>query len=156
MKKILIIRLSSIGDVVHIIPSLYLLRQYFPDAFIGWVISEKSADIIKGHSLLDKVYILKRFPRTICKDYEILKSLKLIKWDIIIDYHFFLKSLLLRPFLYGTIYTYSYNDIYLFEEYLNYICSHKNIDCSLADNCIEKALYLTRGVINENKIIIVS
>ena len=63
MKKILIIRLSSIGDVVHIIPSLYLLRQYFPDAFIGWVISEKSASIIKGHSLLDKVYILKRFSR---------------------------------------------------------------------------------------------
>ena len=38
--RILIVRLSSLGDVVHTIPVAAVLRRHFPDATIDWVVDE--------------------------------------------------------------------------------------------------------------------
>jgi lipopolysaccharide heptosyltransferase I len=46
---VLIVRLSAIGDVIHTLPALSLLRERLPEARIGWVVEPAAA------SLLDKV-----------------------------------------------------------------------------------------------------
>jgi len=58
INKILIVRLSAIGDVVHSLPVLYALRKRYPNAFIGWVVEDKAADLVLGNPLIDKVYVL--------------------------------------------------------------------------------------------------
>ena len=45
-KRILIVRLSSLGDVVHTLPAATTLRQAFPDATIGWLVEERWAELL--------------------------------------------------------------------------------------------------------------
>jgi len=58
--KILIIRLSAIGDVLRVLPAFQVLRKNYPEASFGWVAEEGSADILKAQPELDKVFI---FPK---------------------------------------------------------------------------------------------
>jgi heptosyltransferase I len=45
-ERILIVRLSSMGDVVHALPAAVLLREAFPHAHIGWLIEERWAELL--------------------------------------------------------------------------------------------------------------
>lgn len=58
--KILIVKLSAIGDVVHTLPALNALRQNYPRAHITWLVEEAAADLIIGHSALDRVLVSRR------------------------------------------------------------------------------------------------
>jgi lipopolysaccharide heptosyltransferase I len=44
--RILIVRLSSMGDVIHALPAAIMLRQAFPHAHIGWLIEERWAELL--------------------------------------------------------------------------------------------------------------
>ena len=45
-RRILIVRLSSMGDVIHGLPAAVMLRQAFPQATIGWLIEERWAELL--------------------------------------------------------------------------------------------------------------
>ena len=45
--KILIVRVSSLGDVVHNMPMLADIKRHYPDAQIDWVVEEAYADLIR-------------------------------------------------------------------------------------------------------------
>lgn len=51
--RILIVKLSSIGDVVHTLPAAALLRRALPDARITWVIERRASEIIKDSPAID-------------------------------------------------------------------------------------------------------
>lgn len=53
--RILLIRTSALGDVVHCLPVLTALRRHWPDATLGWVIEEALLPLIEGHPDLDEV-----------------------------------------------------------------------------------------------------
>jgi len=59
-KRILIVKLSSIGDVVMTTPVAKALREAAPDAYIAWVVEDKSKDVLIGNPYLDEVIIWKR------------------------------------------------------------------------------------------------
>lgn len=50
--QILIVKLSSIGDVVHALPTLSALRKEFPQAEISWAVERRAAEILRGNPLL--------------------------------------------------------------------------------------------------------
>ena len=54
-KRILIIRLGALGDIVHALPVLAPLRQRIPDAHIAWMIEDSWVDLLKDHPLIDDV-----------------------------------------------------------------------------------------------------
>jgi len=45
-KRILIVRLSAMGDVIHTLPAVCALRAAFPQAYIGWLIEERWAELL--------------------------------------------------------------------------------------------------------------
>jgi heptosyltransferase I len=148
MMNILIIRLSAIGDAIHVMPSLNLLRKYFPKDHISWVICKKALDLIDNDPLIDKVYsISDSFPKSILYDYQTIRELSKIDWDIIIDYHNIVKSLVLRLFLRGPVYTYCYEDCYLLEEKISYYLSTYTANKIDSNNIIHKNLLLTEYII---------
>lgn len=53
--KILLVRTSALGDVVHCLPVLTALRKARPEARIGWVIEEAFAPLLAGHPDLDEI-----------------------------------------------------------------------------------------------------
>ena len=46
IERLLIVRLSAMGDVIHTLPAAYALRAAFPDAMIGWLIEERWAELL--------------------------------------------------------------------------------------------------------------
>ena len=59
-KRVLIIKPSSMGDVVHALPVLGALRRAWPGAHIAWVVSRGCAGVIEGHPQLDEVIVFER------------------------------------------------------------------------------------------------
>ncbi|MDD4889726.1 MAG: lipopolysaccharide heptosyltransferase I [Phycisphaerae bacterium] len=55
IRRILIIKPSALGDVVHGLPVLHGLRTAYPDAHIAWMIRPAYADVIRGHRELDEI-----------------------------------------------------------------------------------------------------
>jgi lipopolysaccharide heptosyltransferase I len=52
--RVLIVRTSALGDVVHALPVLTALRRHLPEARIGWVVEEAMAPVLEGHPDLDE------------------------------------------------------------------------------------------------------
>jgi len=59
-RKILIVLLGAIGDVVRALPLLGRLRRAFPNAHIAWAVEPKSAPILEQHPWLDELIIYER------------------------------------------------------------------------------------------------
>ena len=53
--RILIVRTSAMGDVIHCLPVLRALRRHHPEAHIGWVVEGAMAPLLEGHPDLDEV-----------------------------------------------------------------------------------------------------
>jgi 3-deoxy-D-manno-octulosonic-acid transferase/heptosyltransferase-1 len=102
--QILIIKLSAIGDVVHGLPLLEVLRERFPLARIDWLVEEDASGIVEGHPCLNELIIfprktwLKRFSKKgqflpIGKEVaRFLRGLRRKRYDIVIDLQGLLKS----------------------------------------------------------------
>ena len=54
--RIVIIKLSSLGDVLHSLPTLTAIRRAHPRAYIAWVVGPKAAGIVTRHPGVDLVY----------------------------------------------------------------------------------------------------
>jgi heptosyltransferase I len=46
IERLLIVRLSAMGDVIHTLPAVHALRAAFPHAHIGWLIEERWAELL--------------------------------------------------------------------------------------------------------------
>jgi heptosyltransferase-1 len=46
LERLLIVRLSAMGDVIHTLPAVHALREAFPQAHIGWLIEERWAELL--------------------------------------------------------------------------------------------------------------
>jgi 3-deoxy-D-manno-octulosonic-acid transferase/heptosyltransferase-1 len=102
--SILIVKLSAIGDVVHTLPLLEVLRKNFPQARIDWVVEEEAGQIIMGHSMIDHVLVshrktwqkslTKRRHRTatLREMFRFIRELRSHKYDLVIDLHGLFKS----------------------------------------------------------------
>lgn len=58
--RILIARLSAIGDTILTTPVACRLRDRFPEAHLAWVVEEKSSHFVKGHPALDETFVAPR------------------------------------------------------------------------------------------------
>ena len=53
--RILLIRTSSLGDIVHCLPALRALRRHLPEAHLGWVVEDVFAPLLEHDPDLDSV-----------------------------------------------------------------------------------------------------
>ena len=57
--KILIVRLSALGDIVHALPVLAAIKQAMPDAQVDWLVEENYASILSIASGLHRRIIVR-------------------------------------------------------------------------------------------------
>jgi len=55
LMRIVIVKLSSIGDVVHTLPAAALLRRSLADAHIAWVVERRASEILKDSPVIDEL-----------------------------------------------------------------------------------------------------
>jgi len=53
--RILVVRTSALGDVVHCLPAVAALARHFPDARIGWVVEAVFAPLLEHHPDIDEL-----------------------------------------------------------------------------------------------------
>ena len=73
--RILVIRLSAIGDIVMASPLVKVLKDNYPDAQISWLVQPESAALLEGHPDIDEVIIWQR-----AQWQELLRRGKLVKF----------------------------------------------------------------------------
>ena len=85
--KFLIIRFSSIGDIVLTSPVVRCLKCQYPDAEIHYLTKKRNADLLMANPYIDKIQLLDISLK------DTIKLLKKEKYDYIIDLHHNLRSL---------------------------------------------------------------
>ena len=90
-RRVLIVLLGAIGDVVRALPLLGRVRRAWPDAHIAWAIEPKSQAVLEGHPWLDEIILYDR--RRAPFDFvPFLTRVRRGHFDLVIDLQRHLKS----------------------------------------------------------------
>lgn len=92
-QRLLIIKPSAIGDVVHTLPVLNLLRRRWPAAHIAWLVTPACAGLLEEHPLLDEVILFERRrlahswrnPAALGELMSLTRDLRRRAFDLVID-----------------------------------------------------------------------
>jgi ADP-heptose:LPS heptosyltransferase len=104
-KKILIIRFSSIGDIVLTSPVIRCLKKQLPGAEIHYVTKEQFKHTLLHNPYIDRLYTFKKDVS------ELYESLKAEQYDAVVDLHRNLRSLRLKQHL--SVKSYAFNKLNL-------------------------------------------
>ena len=93
MPKFLIIRFSSIGDIVLTTPVIRCLKQQVPGAEIHFLVKDKFRSVVEYNPYIDKFHVL-------AHSWELMiEELKMEEYDYIIDLHHNTKTLRVKKAL---------------------------------------------------------
>jgi heptosyltransferase-1 len=98
--RILIVKLGSIGDIVHTLPAVAAIRSAMPQSEISWVVERRSAEILKDNPILDRLIevdtkALRRglmSGETLRAPRQQLRRLRASAFDLALDFQGLLKS----------------------------------------------------------------
>jgi heptosyltransferase I len=91
--RILIVRLSAVGDTIHGLPVLCALRDNLPSAHLSWVVEERAAAVLQGHAALDRLIVApRRWLRSPMAVLRLRRQLRSVGAQIAIDLQGLAKS----------------------------------------------------------------
>src|ERR1700704_1155783 len=98
--RILIVKLGSIGDIVHTLPALAAIRKAMPNSEISWVVERGAAEILRDNPILDRLIEVqtKAMRRglmsgeTLRAPRQQLRLLRASAFDLALDFQGLLKS----------------------------------------------------------------
>jgi heptosyltransferase I len=104
--KILIVKLSSIGDIVHTLPTLAAIRNALPDAEISWAVEKGSAEILRGNVFVNNLIEIdtrslrggKIIEDILLDASKQINDLRKFSFDVALDFQGLLKSALIAKF----------------------------------------------------------
>jgi len=102
-ERIALIKLSSLGDVVHALPVAATLRAARPGARLTWLVERREAALLREHPALDEVVVVDtrgwRKARTLPTlraaagdALALLRRLAAARWDVVLDLQGLIKS----------------------------------------------------------------
>jgi lipopolysaccharide heptosyltransferase I len=91
-EKILILRLSALGDVAQCLPALAALRAARPDAEIGWLVEDRHAGVLEAHPQLDRLFVWRRSAGALDAGWDVLRQIHAWGPDVALDLQGNLKS----------------------------------------------------------------
>lgn len=99
-KRILIVRTSSLGDLVHMLPAISDIARHVPGAVIDWIVEESFAEVPSWHPAVHEVIPIahRRWrkswwsPQTRAERAELRRNLDARKYDIVLDMQALMKS----------------------------------------------------------------
>lgn len=100
MKRILMVKTTSMGDVIHALPAVQDILQHFPDAEIDWLVEESFADIPRLHPHVHQVFTVavRRWRKQLfqCNTWHEIRAVKRAlaaqPYDAVIDVQGLVKS----------------------------------------------------------------
>ena len=103
-RSILVVKPSSLGDIVHTLPAVSLLRRAWPQARLRWIVNPEWAPLLEGNPDVDEVVL---FPRRELSG-SVFKQLRWLRAtgaayrsDLVLDFQGLLRSALMGRFCRG-------------------------------------------------------
>jgi lipopolysaccharide heptosyltransferase I len=101
-QRILLIKPSAVGDIVHTLPVLVRLRERYPEARIDWLVTPENADLVRHHpDLSDTVLFDRRRYARFGREWfatkgmlNLLRTIRGNRYDLVVDLHGQLRSAL--------------------------------------------------------------
>jgi ADP-heptose:LPS heptosyltransferase len=90
MTKFLILRFSSIGDIVLTTPVIRCLKQQYPDAEVHYATKKSYKSLLENNPYIDKAFVLENSLN------ELVKSLQSERYDYVIDLHNNLRTRIIK------------------------------------------------------------
>lgn len=105
--KILIIRLSALGDTIHTLPLASAIKKAYPNCRLDWLVEDKAQHFIHNNPLIDKCFVLPRGKwkkrgfsiKNIIEFFKVIRDLRKEEYDIVIDTQQLFKSASIMAFL---------------------------------------------------------
>lgn len=101
-KNILIIKMSSLGDVLHTLPAVAALRKGFPNARLTWLVHPQFSSFVPDPPVIDEVIFfdkVKFMKMSLGEKWSYFKEMRALlhsrKFDLVIDMHGLFKSAVL-------------------------------------------------------------
>ena len=89
--RILVIRLSAMGDVIHALPAVASLKHSIPGSTITWVIRPKWSALLEGNPFVDQVVEMDRSVKGVM---AAIHRLRQQRFDVVVDFQGLLQSAL--------------------------------------------------------------
>jgi heptosyltransferase-1 len=86
----LVIRLGAMGDVIHTLPAVAVLKRTFPEASVAWAIERRWSVLLEGNPYIDRIIEIER--GSIAALGRTRRSLQAAKFDAAIDFQGLWKS----------------------------------------------------------------
>ena len=110
-RRILLVKMSSLGDVIHNLPVATDIRRHLPDATIDWVVEEQYTPLVAMHPAVDRVIpiALRRWRRSLLsaanwREFDAFRrTLRIRAYDAIVETQGLLKSALVAKLARGPI-----------------------------------------------------
>jgi lipopolysaccharide heptosyltransferase I len=98
--RVLIVKLGSIGDIIHTLPALATVRRAMPDAEISWAVEERCAEILRANPMIDNLIEVdthslrggKVIEEMLIGASKQIKNLRQFKFDAAVDFQGLWKS----------------------------------------------------------------
>ncbi len=84
IQRLLIVKTSSIGDVIHALPVVQAIKDAAPYLELGWVVRRRCADILTGNPCIDHLYLLSDKP-SLQELYLLRRELHSAHYDMALD-----------------------------------------------------------------------
>lgn len=84
-KKILVIQLRQLGDVILTTPAIRPLKERFPEAVISFLTEKNAYDILSGNPYLDEIITIKR-KATISEQLNTIMGIRKKRFDLVLDF----------------------------------------------------------------------
>ena len=91
MFRILVVRLGSMGDVIHALPAVATLKHGFPRSHVSWVVKRQWAPLLEGNPFVDEVI---PFQRDTAGVLELRKKLRSETYQLAVDLQGLIQSAL--------------------------------------------------------------
>ncbi len=89
--RILVVRLGSMGDVIHALPAVASLKHSFPRSTLTWVIRPKWQYLLEGNPFVDRVIAMERSAQGMV---AAMRELRRERFDVVVDFQGLLQSAL--------------------------------------------------------------
>jgi ADP-heptose:LPS heptosyltransferase len=84
--RVLITRLSAVGDCIHTLPLASAIRARYPRAMIAWCVEPAAAALVKSHPAVNRVVVVKKgWLRSPTQIIQVRRELRALKCDIVLD-----------------------------------------------------------------------
>lgn len=102
--RVLFIRLSALGDVIHTLPAAFAIKKCMPDTKISWIVEPPQLELLKNNPVVDEVIEMPKsvWQKAICDPTKwidtskeiasFFSDLKKRKFDVAVDFQGLLKS----------------------------------------------------------------